>query len=107
MPGTGRRSSCNPRKNSLIAWKSGDRRTTNKTTLFPDRYLTLGIFLAMAVGIGTGYFSSAVPALITGLSTWTTSIPIAIGLILMLYPPPAKVEYRAVVKIAFLVDRDN
>jgi ACR3 family arsenite transporter len=73
--------------------------TPGKRLSFLDRYLTLWIFLAMAVGIGIGYFLPAVPAQITGLSIGTTSIPIAIGLILMMYPPLAKVKYEELPKV--------
>lgn len=70
-----------------------------KKLSFLDRNLTLWIFLAMALGVGIGYSNPATATYINSLSSGSTNIPIAIGLILMMYPPLAKVNYKLLPKV--------
>ncbi|WP_336717584.1 ACR3 family arsenite efflux transporter [Chryseobacterium mucoviscidosis] len=65
----------------------------NPKLKFLDRYLTLWIFLAMIVGVSLGYFFPEISRVTQSVSSGTTNIPLAVGLILMMYPPLAKVDY--------------
>ncbi|MFV8224543.1 ACR3 family arsenite efflux transporter [Christiangramia aquimixticola] len=71
----------------------------SKKLSFLDKNLTLWIFLAMGIGVGLGYLFPSIPGSINSYSSGSTNIPIAIGLILMMYPPLAKVKYRLLPKV--------
>lgn len=70
-----------------------------KKLSFLDQYLTVWIFLAMLIGIAVGYFIPSTATFINSMSSGTTNIPLAIGLILMMYPPLAKVRYEKIPQV--------
>ena len=72
---------------------------TQKKLSFLDKNLTLWIFVAMGIGVSLGYFMPSISEAINGMSLGTTNIPIAIGLIVMMYPPLAKVNYALLPKV--------
>ena len=72
---------------------------TQKKLSFLDKNLTLWIFVAMGIGVSLGYFVPNISEAINGMSRGTTNIPIAIGLVVMMYPPLAKVNYALLPKV--------
>lgn len=73
-------------------------KNTEKLSIM-DRYMTLWVFLAMGIGVLSGFIFPSLPTIVNSWSVGTTSLPIAIGLILMLYPPLTKVDYKKMEKV--------
>ena len=86
-------------KNSSMSANNCAPAAERKKLGFLDRYLTLWIFLAMVLGIGIGYFIPNADNFINSFSNGTTNVPLAIGLILMMYPPLTKVQFSKIPRV--------